>query len=249
MNESLIGRSSTTSEGVLHSIVSEWEHTTTVPSVGFISRTESPDKATHATVYLKVKRLLDIIGAAFLLLACSPFLIAVVIAIKLSDGGPVLYRQLRVGKNGRMFWLPKFRSMVQGADSLFHRIAADNHHGKSITFKMRQDPRITPVGRIIRRFSIDEFPQLWCVLKGEMSMVGPRPALPREVAHYTPSQRRRLEAAPGLTCIWQVSGRGDVPFDRQVAMDVEYIERQSFRLDMGLLLRTIPAVLSGRGAY
>jgi lipopolysaccharide/colanic/teichoic acid biosynthesis glycosyltransferase len=196
-----------------------------------------------------LKRQLDIVVSLLVLAVCSPLLLAVAIAIKLTDGGPVLYRQWRIGKQGRPFLLPKFRSMVPGADSLLHRVAADNHHGDSITFKMKRDPRITRVGRFIRRFSIDELPQLWCVLSGEMSLVGPRPALPREVANYDQAQRRRLDVAPGLTCIWQVSGRADVPFERQVAMDLEYIQTQSFALDLKLLFLTVPAVLSGRGAY
>jgi lipopolysaccharide/colanic/teichoic acid biosynthesis glycosyltransferase len=139
--------------------------------------------------------------------------------------------------------------MVPGADSMFREVACENHHGDSITFKMKRDPRITPLGRIIRRLSIDEFPQLWCVLTGEMSLVGPRPALPREVANYTQAQRHRLAVVPGLTCIWQVSGRGDLPFDQQVSMDLDYIKKQSLILDCRLLVQTIPAVITGRGAY
>jgi lipopolysaccharide/colanic/teichoic acid biosynthesis glycosyltransferase len=196
-----------------------------------------------------LKRQLDMVAAALLILLFSPILVIVAVAIKLTDGGPVFYRQLRVGKNGQTFWLPKFRSMVQNADKMLDQIVAGNDHGNSITFKMKRDPRITPVGRVIRRFSIDEFPQLWCVLRGDMSLVGPRPALPREVANYNERQLRRLLVAPGLTCIWQVSGRAEVAFDRQVEMDLEYIEGQSFALDVKLLFRTVPAVLSGRGAY
>lgn len=252
MNEGFIEQNARPSEGLEHQAVPQWD-AGGVPLSGWTLVTRwtarSEPSTTGRALYLRVKRLLDVIGASFLLLVCSPMLLAVALAVKLGDSGPILYRQLRVGKNGKTFWLPKFRSMVRGADSLLPGIAAGNHHGESVTFKMRRDPRITPVGRVIRRFSIDEFPQLWCVLTGEMSLVGPRPALPREVAHYTPSQRRRLAADAGLTCIWQVNGRGDVPFDQQVAMDVNYIEQQSLRLDLELLLRTIPAVLSGRGAY
>ena len=125
----------------------------------------------------------------------------------------------------------------------------ENDHDESITFKMKRDPRVTWIGRIIRKLSLDELPQLWCVLKGEMSLVGPRPPVPSEVAQYTLADRRRLEAVPGLTCIWQVSGRGDIPFDQQVQLDVQYIESQSLWLDIKLLFRTVPAVLFGRGAY
>ena len=124
-----------------------------------------------------------------------------------------------------------------------------NEHGQSVTFKMKKDPRITWIGRIIRRTSIDELPQLWCVLKGDMSLVGPRPPVPREVALYTLQDRRRLDVIPGLTCIWQVEGRGDIPFDEQVQMDMAYIESQSFWFDIKLLLKTVPAVLTGKGAY
>ena len=124
-----------------------------------------------------------------------------------------------------------------------------NHHGDSLTFKMKRDPRVTAVGRVIRRFSLDELPQLVCVILGDMSLVGPRPALPAEVEHYSVADRRRLDVLPGLTCIWQVSGRADVPFVGQVKLDVEYIESQSLPLDLRLLLTTIPALVGGKGAY
>jgi lipopolysaccharide/colanic/teichoic acid biosynthesis glycosyltransferase len=195
------------------------------------------------------KRQMDFAGAFLLLLSCAPLFIFAALAIKLSDGGPIFFWQLRVGRYGKTFWIPKLRSMVPGAEHMLHEVAANNHHRDSITFKMKRDPRITPVGRILRRFSIDEIPQLFCVLKGDMSLVGPRPALAREVAYYTQRQRRRLRAVPGLTCIWQVSGRGDVPFDEQLKMDLEYIERQSFLLDTKLLFLTVPAVFTGKGAY
>jgi lipopolysaccharide/colanic/teichoic acid biosynthesis glycosyltransferase len=139
--------------------------------------------------------------------------------------------------------------MVPNAESIIVSIAEHNHHSDSITFKMKRDPRVTWVGRIIRRLSIDELPQLWCVLTGEMSLVGPRPALPREVSKYRLAQRRRLDVKPGLTCIWQVRGRADLPFSRQFELDVHYIENQSLLLDLKLLIMTVPAVLSGRGAY
>ena len=148
-----------------------------------------------------------------------------------------------------MFDFPKFRSMIVGAERVVETLAEQNHHGDSITFKIKRDPRVTRVGRLIRRFSLDEFPQLWCVLTGEMSLVGPRPALPKEVDNYTQEHRRRLEVRPGLTCIWQVSGRADVPFERQVEMDVEYVERHNFWLDIRLVASTVPAVITGRGAY
>ena len=139
--------------------------------------------------------------------------------------------------------------MVANAAELKDALLAQNDHKDSITFKMKDDPRITRVGRFIRRFSIDELPQFWCVLVGDMSLVGPRPAIQREVAEYTIKDRCRLEVTPGLTCIWQVSGRGDIPFDQQVRLDEEYILSQSLWVDLKLLLLTIPAILTGRGAY
>jgi lipopolysaccharide/colanic/teichoic acid biosynthesis glycosyltransferase len=196
------------------------------------------------------KRALDVTVTALALLPLLPLLALVALSIKLHDRGPVLFWQQRVGLDGRAFAFPKFRSMRVDAETVLQRIAADNHHGAdAVTFKLRRDPRVTPIGRLIRRSSIDELPQLWCVLRGDMSLVGPRPPLVSEVARYTLADRARLTVKPGLTCIWQVNGRSDVPFARQVRMDIDYIHRQSVRTDLGLLLRTVPAVLFGRGAY
>lgn len=196
-----------------------------------------------------IKRLLDILASSFLLIALSPLFVLIALCIRLTDGGPVLYWQTRVGKWGQEFRFPKFRSMCVNADRQREKILDQSHHKDSITFKMKHDPRITLVGRIIRKTSMDELPQLWNVLKGEMSLVGPRPPLPEEVDRYTLTDRRRLDVTPGLTCIWQVSGRGDVPFAKQVEYDVQYIESRSLLLDLRLLLKTVTAVLTGRGAY
>jgi lipopolysaccharide/colanic/teichoic acid biosynthesis glycosyltransferase len=195
------------------------------------------------------KRAIDVAASGGALLLLSPLFAAVALAIKLTDHGPVFFWQARVGQWGAEFPFPKFRSMVVNAEALKAALSAQNHHGASVTFKMRNDPRITWIGRVIRKYSVDELPQLWCVLKGDMSLVGPRPPLPGEVASYTLADRRRLDVKPGLTCIWQVSGRGDIPFDKQVQLDVQYIESQSVWLDVQLLLKTIPAVLLGKGAY
>ena len=194
------------------------------------------------------KRLLDVAAAGAALAMFLPFGLIIALLIR-RDGGPVFYWQDRVGYRGRTFRFPKFRSMVANADQLRQTLLDGNDHaGSGITFKSENDPRITAVGRFLRRSSLDEIPQLWSVLKGDMSLVGPRPALPEEVQRYTPLQRRRLEAKPGLTCIWQVSGRSQIPFEGQVALDIEYIRSRSFRGDLVLLLKTIPAVLFGRGA-
>jgi lipopolysaccharide/colanic/teichoic acid biosynthesis glycosyltransferase len=196
------------------------------------------------------KRLLDIFVATSALVLLSPLLLIVATLIKFTDRGPVLFWQTRVGKWGKTFRFPKFRSMVVNAEALRAQLSRTNVHGNDgVTFKMKNDPRITRVGRFIRRTSIDELPQLWCVLKGDMSLVGPRPALANEVDRYTLDDRRRLDATPGLTCTWQVAGRSDIPFPEQLRLDVEYIERQSLSEDLRLLLRTVPAVVSGRGAY
>lgn len=196
-----------------------------------------------------LKRLIDVVVSASALLVLSPLFLAVALMIKLTDGGPVLFKQIRVGRWGYEFSFPKFRSMVPQAEQMKDDLLEQSDHEDSITFKIKKDPRVTWIGWIIRKLSIDELPQLWCVLKGHMSLVGPRPPVPREVAEYTLSDRRRLDILPGLTCIWQVSGRGDIPFTEQVKLDVQYIESQSTWFDIWLLLRTIPAVLLGKGAY
>ena len=195
-----------------------------------------------------LKRLIDIAGSAFGLIALSPVFGITALLIKLEDGGPIFFSQQRVGKWGKRFQMYKFRSMIVNADRVKSELMDQNEAG-GVIFKMKRDPRITRVGRVIRKLSIDELPQLYNVLKGDMSLVGPRPSLPKEVAEYTLSDRRRLEAIPGLTCLWQVSGRSNINFEGQVRLDVQYLESQTFWGDIVLLLKTIPAVLMGRGAY
>lgn len=195
------------------------------------------------------KRAFDFSFALAFLAFASPLLLFIALSIKLNDGGPILYWQKRVGRWGELFDFPKFRSMVVGADRMVDSLIDRNHHGESITFKIKRDPRVTWIGRFIRRFSFDELPQLLCILRGQMSLVGPRPALPREVNLYTQAHRQRLDVRPGLTCIWQVSGRADVPFERQVQMDVDYVLSHNFWLDLKLVAATVPAVIVGRGAY
>ena len=208
----------------------------------------APGLLTAPSWQLAAKRTLDIIGSLGLLLLLAPILTVVTIAIAASSRGPVFFVQERVTRDGRPFPMVKFRSMYRDADSRRDEIL-DLNECSGPVFKVRDDPRVTPVGRLLRKFSLDELPQLFNVLLGHMSLVGPRPPLPDEVAAYTHLQHRRLKVRAGLTCIWQVSGRSDVDFDRWVEMDLEYIDTWSLALDVLLLFRTIPAVLTGRGAY
>ena len=173
----------------------------------------------------------------------------IMLLIYINSPGPVFYKQTRVGRWGKLFTMWKFRSMYLDADKRLKEIMAENEMTGGVIFKMKNDPRIIPIGRFIRKASIDELPQLWNVLKGDMSLVGPRPALPSEVNQYSLKDRQRLEVIPGITCIWQVSGRSNIPFPQQVELDTEYIQSQSLLLDLKLLLKTIPAVLLSRGAY
>jgi exopolysaccharide biosynthesis polyprenyl glycosylphosphotransferase len=196
-----------------------------------------------------LKRLLDIFASAVLLVLLSPLFLGVALAIHNDSPGPVFFQQTRVGRWGKLFSMWKFRSMYIDAEARKQELQKLNEMDGGVLFKMKDDPRITKIGRLIRKASIDELPQLWNVFKGNMSLVGPRPALPSEVNQYSLVERRRLDVTPGITCIWQVSGRSDIPFDKQVGLDVEYIESQSFWLDIKLLLLTIPAVVLGRGAY
>lgn len=196
-----------------------------------------------------LKRTIDIAGAFFGLLLLSPLFVVVAMAIRTHDRGPIFFVQKRVGQWGREFDFPKFRSMVTHAEALKEELLSQNHHQDGVTFKIVHDPRITPIGRLLRKTSIDELPQLWSVLKGDMSLVGPRPPLPDEVLKYKLSDRRRLDVKPGLTCYWQVEGRSDVPFGQQVEMDIRYVDSQSILLDIWLLFKTIPAIIQGKGAY
>lgn len=197
-----------------------------------------------------VKRIFDLVGSVLILIALSPLFVVVAAWIKLDSPGPLIYRQTRVGLNGRHFNFYKFRSMYQDADKKWQELqATQNESADGVIFKMKNDPRVTRSGRFIRKFSIDELPQLFNVLLGDMSLVGPRPPLPKEVDLYTLDDRKRLNALPGITCLWQVSGRSDIPFKQQVELDKEYIKSQSVWKDIVIMLKTIPAVLTGKGAY
>jgi lipopolysaccharide/colanic/teichoic acid biosynthesis glycosyltransferase len=200
-------------------------------------------------LYLSAKRCLDASLAALGLLALLPLFPLLALAIRIDSKGPVLFSQTRVGQGGREFRCWKLRSMYVDAEARKQELIEQNEMAGGVTFKMKRDPRITRIGRFIRKASIDEFPQLWNVLIGDMSLVGPRPAVPGEVAKYTPYERGRLAVKPGITCLWQVSGRSDLPFEQQVALDIDYARRRSIGLDIDILLRTIPAVLFARGAY
>ena len=195
------------------------------------------------------KRIIDMTGAILGLLALSPLLIPVIIIVKASSPGPLFYSQIRVGHRGKLFRMWKFRSMYIDADARKAALLEQNESAAGVIFKMKKDPRITPIGRFIRRLSVDELPQLYNVLIGEMSLVGPRPALESEVAQYPVLARARLEAIPGLTGLWQISGRSDLPFDKQVLLDTVYVNHQSAINDIKLIAKTIPAIVSGKGAY
>ena len=199
-------------------------------------------------VSLAVKYGSDRVIAAAALVLAAPLMLAIMLAIKLEDGGPVFFRQTRIGKSGKPFRMWKFRSMVVDAEARLAAIRGSSERDGTC-FKMKRDPRVTHVGALLRRLSLDELPQILNIVRGEMSVVGPRPALPREVLTYAADQRERLVGKPGLTCVWQVSGRADIPFERQVELDVTYLRNRSLLTDIGLILRTIPAVLSARGAY
>jgi len=206
-------------------------------------------RAIEKTIDRGLARLMDIIASAAGLALLAPLLIGTALAVRIESNGPALYRQIRVGENGQTFEIFKFRSMrTDGpSQSALSELADDRNDG--ITFKLKRDPRITRVGSFIRKFSIDELPQLWNVLKGDMSLVGPRPALPVEVEKYSSVERRRLRGKPGITCFWQIQGRADLPFDRQVVLDVAYLQKRTIWMDIGILLKTPIAVLTARGAY
>ena len=212
--------------------------------VPFLTFTTTPSNETH----LAAKRILDVAVSVALLTLAAPILCIAALAIRFSSPGSVLFKQKRIGLNGRMFTLYKFRTMIADAHARREEVAHLNEMNGP-AFKAKDDPRVTPVGRWLRRFSLDEIPQLWNVLKGDMSLVGPRPPIPEEVASYHRWHRRRLSMKPGLTCLWQISGRNDIAdFDRWMKLDLQYIDNWSPTLDLKILLRTIPAVLLGKGA-
>ena len=195
------------------------------------------------------KRFMDIVLAIFAIIAGSPVFLLTALLVKLTSPGPIIFSQVRVGKHGRHFKFYKFRSMYIDAEARKAELMKLNESGDGVIFKMKRDPRITPIGRFIRKFSIDELPQLFNVLLGDMSLVGPRPPLPSEVRTYTLEARKRLNITPGITCIWQVSGRSELPFSKQIALDKEYIASRSAWKDFLILLKTIPAILTGKGAW
>ncbi len=214
---------------------------TNVPLVG--SRTNAN------TTYLVCKRIMDVLGAIVGLIFCIPLFVIIPILIKIEDPkGPVFFRQIRVGKNGKTFVMYKFRSMVANAEILLNELL-DKNEIDGAMFKMKNDPRVTRIGRFIRKTSLDELPQLWNVLRGEMSLVGPRPPLPREVEDYTAYHRQRLLVTPGCTGLWQVSGRNSLNFEQMVELDLRYIAERGIGLDLKILIKTFGILLGSKDAY
>ena len=205
----------------------------------------------HLTIRCSVffKRLMDILLSICAIVAGSPVFLITALLVKVTSPGPIIFSQVRVGRYGRHFKFYKFRSMYIDAEARKAELLKHNESGDGVIFKMKKDPRITPVGRFIRKFSIDELPQLFNVILGDMSLVGPRPPLPSEVRTYTLEERKRLNITPGITCLWQVSGRSELPFSRQIALDKEYIASRSAWKDFLILLKTVPAILTGKGAW
>ncbi len=211
----------------------------TVPSTELAPQTETQEAALRA---------LDIVLTSTVLLFFAPLFIIIALAVRLDSPGPVLFVQKRVGRNGKIFPCYKFRSMLVNAEEIRQKLEAQNERGGPV-FKMKNDPRITRVGKLLRKSSLDELPQLLNVIKGDMSLVGPRPAIPSEVEKYTARERERLLVTPGLTGLWQVSGRASVGFDEMIDMDLEYVQKRSVWFNIVLLAKTIPAVVTARGAY
>ena len=208
----------------------------------------SLDRRELGTRQVVVKRAFDIVGGSALFILAVPAMLVIALLVRLTSRGPAVFRQERVGKAGEPFTMYKFRTMVMGAEHMLEEMARTNGTN-GVLFKMRDDPRVTEFGRVLRRWSLDELPQLWNVVKGEMSLVGPRPALPRETARYTTRLRTRLRVKPGLTGLWQVNGRHELPFADYVRYDLFYVENWSLGLDLYVIAKTIPALLGRRGSY
>jgi lipopolysaccharide/colanic/teichoic acid biosynthesis glycosyltransferase len=207
-----------------------------------------PAPARRTTTSRLVKEVWERTFAGVLLVLLLPVLVVLVLAVRADRGGPGLFRQVRVGRDGQEFVMLKLRTMQADAEEVLADLL-DLNEVDGVLFKMRDDPRITPVGRVLRRYSLDELPQLWNVVRGEMALVGPRPALPGEVADYPPHVHRRLSVKPGLTGLWQVSGRSDLDWEESQRLDLHYVDRWSLALDLGIVVRTVGAVVGHRGAY
>jgi len=202
----------------------------------------------ESRLYQALKRGTDIVVALFLLVLFLPIIPVVTILIKLDSPGPIFFRQKRVGRNGKIFDFFKFRSMFSGAESVIGALRPLSSVDGPV-FKIKDDPRVTRVGRFLRRSSLDELPQLFNVLKGDMSIVGPRPNLPSEVSQYLPWQKRRLEVTPGITCFWQIAGRSHIGFQEWMRLDLEYVRNRSYITDLKIMFKTVPAVIARKGAY
>ncbi|MDU2490241.1 MAG: sugar transferase [Clostridium celatum] len=200
------------------------------------------------SLYEVIKRLIDVVCSFMGVIVLSPLFIIIAIIIKTTSKGPVFFSQKRVGKNGKEFDMYKFRSMVVNAEELKEKLAAKNEMSGPM-FKMKDDPRVTKVGKFIRKTSIDELPQLWNVLKGDMSLVGPRPSLPKEVAQFEEWMYRRLEVKPGLTCYWQVSGRNNIDFDDWMKLDIKYVDERSTWVDIKLIFKTVGVLFGDKNAH
>jgi exopolysaccharide biosynthesis polyprenyl glycosylphosphotransferase len=205
-----------------------------------------PPRAIGAT--RRAKRFFDVLSAAALILAFAPVFVVTALCVRLHDGGPVLFRQTRIGRDGRTFDCLKFRTMIVDADARLAELHVREGYHEGL-FKMKDDPRVTRPGAWLRRYSLDELPQLFNVLRGDMSLVGPRPPLPVEVAHYNDAARRRLHVRPGMTGLWQVSGRSDLAWPEAIRLDLYYVDNWSMLQDMSILAKTVGAVLGSRGAY
>ncbi|MCU9613197.1 sugar transferase [Caldibacillus lycopersici] len=203
----------------------------------------------ESKLYLVSKRILDFVFAVIGIVFLSPLFLIVALLIKIEDKqGPIFFKQIRIGKDGKEFYMYKFRSMVSNAEELKAKLIEKNEATGPV-FKMKNDPRVTKIGRFIRKTSIDELPQLLNVLKGQMSLVGPRPALPDEVAHYSIYEKQRLTVTPGLTCYWQVSGRSSLSFGEWVELDIKYINERSIIVDIKLIFKTVLVLFGSKNAY
>lgn len=204
--------------------------------------------ARESRAYLALKRATDFVVALFLLALFLPIIPVVAMLIRLDSRGPIFFKQKRIGRNGKVFNFYKFRSMVTGAETVIGALRPLSGVDGPI-FKIKDDPRITHVGRFLRRSSLDELPQLINVLKGDMSIVGPRPNLPSEVSQYLPWQKRRLDVTPGITCFWQIAGRSHIGFQEWMRLDLEYVRKRSYVTDLKIMFKTVPAVIARKGAY